>query len=230
MHHEEIKRWTRTLLIGGGVLLLLSLYLWFRRLYYDLHVFNKAVGDGAAIVAGLTLLIGPITRRFHSFVWLMAIRRQLGLLAFLFGLLHVFLSLQFNLDRYLKWEGVTPWIPRVFGFFAIIMWTYLAILSNNKSIVRMGAPQWKQIQQWGGWVAFFGVYFHVGFLKYRGWITWFQGLPNTREELVRPGWPPESLIIFVLMTLLILYRIGKKALSKSTHSNVSTVQGSTSSA
>ena len=89
MANERAVRWLKSIFISLLVFVFFSFYLYLRREVYNLGIANKAFGSAAAVVAGITLLIGPVSRRLPQLGKYLAYRRPLGILAFLTGLIHV---------------------------------------------------------------------------------------------------------------------------------------------
>lgn len=206
MTDETRKRWIKSLLIALVIFIILSMYLFLRRGYYNLFIINKVLGSEAAILAGITLLIGPL--RSVSFVApLMTIRRQLGLLAFGFAVLHIIASL-YQTERF-KWFSwyQNEWIPVAFGILAIVAWVYMTYISRNKKIEEFGVEVWKRRLSLAGKVGFLAIFIHVTVMKYEGWIRWVNGQVRQTAELANPQYPPASLFVFLFMLIIILSRL-----------------------
>ncbi|MBI2443564.1 MAG: hypothetical protein HYV40_06715 [Candidatus Levybacteria bacterium] len=206
MTSEDKKRWIKSIVIACTIFLLLSLYLFIRRGYYDLYIINKVFGSSAVILAGITLLIGPL-RQFSFGVSLMTIRRHLGLLAFGFAIVHILASLyQSNRFIWFSWY-LNEWIPVSAGFFAIALLAYMTYISRNKKIQELGPDVWKNRLSIAGKLSFLAIFLHLTIMKYQGWIRWFNGEVKQSQELANPTYPPASLFVFFLMLTVIIFRI-----------------------
>jgi len=196
----------RAAFISFVVFLLFSVYLYLRRGYYDVYIINKVLGSTAVVVAGLTLLAGPL-RRIRFITPLMTIRRQLGLTAFGLVVFHVIFSL-FQMERF-EWFSwyIEEWIPVTFGIIAVIAWICMVYISRDSKIVSLGADRWKKWLSFLGKLAFLAIFLHLVILKYPGWIRWFTGQTRQTPELLNPSYPPASLFVFLIMLVIILYRI-----------------------
>lgn len=204
--NETLKRWLRALVISLVVFLILSVYLYLRRGYYNLYIINKVFGSTAVVLAGVALLIGPLRKNpiASSF---MTIRRHLGLLAFGFALLHVIASLyQTNRFAWFSWY-LNEWIPVGFGILAILIWGYMAYISRNTKIVQLGVDEWKKRLSLAGKIGFLAIFLHLVIMKYEGWIKWFNGDIKQSAELANPSYPPASIFIFAIMLLIIIFRL-----------------------
>jgi len=207
MKQQELTRWVQSIVYTFVIFAFFSIFLYLRRGFYNLYIINKVFGSAAAVLAGLTLLIGPLSKRFTYFSHLMTIRRQLGLVAFSLALAHIIASLvqqkRFPFPAWYQGE----FIPVIVGILAILVWGYMAYISRNKKIKEMGAEVWKKRLSLAGQLGFLGIFIHLIVMKYQGWIRWFQGQVKQTPELVNPSYPPASLFVFTIMLGIIVYRI-----------------------
>ena len=63
----QFKQYAAAILSALIIFGFLSIYLFFRRGYYDLYIANKAFAGAGTILLGLVLLIGPLSRIFAGF-------------------------------------------------------------------------------------------------------------------------------------------------------------------
>src|SRR3989344_4485392 len=111
MNRNDAERWGKSILVFLIIFIGFSVYLYLRRGYYNLYIINKVFGSTAVILAGITLIIGPLSKKFSSFAQFMTIRRHLGLLAFGTAVLHIILSLsQTERFAWFSWY-LNEWIP-----------------------------------------------------------------------------------------------------------------------
>jgi len=86
----------------------------------------------------LTLMITPL-RRLSGKIWLIKLRRMLGLYAFFYACLHFITYIWF--DQYFDWMEVIRDIPKrpfiTVGFTAFVLLIPLAVTSNNKMMRRL---------------------------------------------------------------------------------------------
>ncbi|MBI4065222.1 hypothetical protein HY409_02545 [Candidatus Gottesmanbacteria bacterium] len=206
MNKEVTARWIKSIGITGIVFLLFSLYLWLRRGYYNDYIINKVFGSTSAVVAGLTLIIGPLAHRYRLFSLFMPIRRELGLLALALALFHVYYSVFLLPNKFPVSWFINEITPITFGGIAIAIWVYVASISSNKSITALGSDSWRWRQKIAGHTAFIAVYLHLVIMKYQGWISWWQGKVKVTPELANPSFPPASTFVFLIMTVILIYR------------------------
>lgn len=207
MTREELKRWGRAFLVSLVVFAFFSLYLYFRRGYYNLYIINKVFGSTAAVMAAITLLVGPLSKRLTFLSNLVTIRRELGIWAVGFAIVHIIFSLlQQNRFPFPDWY-TAEWIPVSAGVIAVSAWLYMTYLSRSKKIKEMGVDVWKKRLSLFGWIAFGAVFIHLTVMKYPGWIRWWQGQVKASPQLANPEFPPASLFVFAIILIVIVYRL-----------------------
>lgn len=207
MSSEDTKRWTKSILVAIVVFFILSFYLFERRGYYNFYIINKVFGSTAVVLAGITLIIGPLSKKISFFTKAMTIRRHIGLLAFLLALGHVVLSLLFLPHKFpISWY-IKEWLPITFGLLAICVWTYMAYISRDSKIKEFGAEIWKKRLSRSGQMAFILIFLHLTVMKTGGWLKWLNGEVKQTPELANPDYPPASLFVLFVATAVIVYRI-----------------------
>jgi methionine sulfoxide reductase heme-binding subunit len=86
-------------------------------------------------------------RRLLGWTWTMRVRRELGLFAFFYALIH-FLTYMV-LDQFFDWKGILGDIlQRPFitvGFTALVLLTPVAVTSTNGWVKRLGFLRWQRI-------------------------------------------------------------------------------------
>ena len=84
-----------------------------------------------------------------GWTWPMRVRRMLGLLAFLYAMLHVFTYTV--LDQGLDWHAILDDILKrkfiFFGFSTLLLLIPLAATSTNSALRRLGYVRWKQLHR-----------------------------------------------------------------------------------
>lgn len=203
---SQTGQWLVSLLTTLVVLAIFSLYLFARRGYYNLYIANKALGSTAAVVAGITLLIGPLVKTGRFNTGFLLLRRELGLSAFGAAVAHVAVSLfllpqKFPLAWYLQ-----EWLPIALGVAAIFIWAYLTSISSEQKMKELGGKRWIKHLRWGSWIAFGLIFGHLVIMKYPGWQRWWQGQVKASVELANFQYPPASLIVFVVLLGVLAYR------------------------
>ncbi len=150
-------------------------------------------GNWALRFVMITLAVSPL-RKITGKVWLLRFRRMLGLFAFFYALMH-FLN-WFVLDQGMLWSAIVEdLVERPFitlGFTALVLLTAMAVTSTNGMRRRMG-KRWDRLH--------YSVY-AVGVLGV--WHYWWQ----VKADIAEP------LVYAVILTILLGYRIWRKATTK----------------
>ncbi len=122
-------------------------------------------GDWALRFLLITLTVTPL-KRLSGQVWLMRLRRMLGLYAFFYVLLHfltyLWLDQQFLFSEILVDIGKRPYIT--VGFTAFILLIPLALTSNRYAMRRLGR-RWQKLHKSVYVIAAFGVLHYLWLVK-----------------------------------------------------------------
>lgn len=121
----------------------------------------------------ITIAITPLRDWFNA-VWLIHLRRMLGLFAFFYVLMHFLTWL--ILDQGLYWQGILPDIAKrpfiTIGFLAFLLLIPLAVTSTNGQMRRLG-KRWKTLHRLVYGITLLGV-----------WHYWWQVKADFREPLI----------------------------------------------
>jgi sulfoxide reductase heme-binding subunit YedZ len=114
----------------------------------------------------LTLCVTPL-RKLSGLHWLLRLRRQLGLTAFAYGVLHLLTYLwldQFwDVDAIAKDVLKRPFIT--LGFTGFLLMLPLALTSSNAAIRRLGGKRWQNLHRAVYAVAILGVSHYLWLVK-----------------------------------------------------------------
>ncbi|MBI4426582.1 MAG: ferric reductase-like transmembrane domain-containing protein [Candidatus Kerfeldbacteria bacterium] len=184
---------------------LLSLYLFFRRGYYDLFIANKIFAGVAAILFGLVLILGPLRRSFPGLQQSIDLRKELGIVAFFLALVHSVVSSFFLESHFSRTWFVENLWSVLFGVVALVVFAILLVISYRFLRERLGVNRWRVLQNWGMRIGFLLVVLHVGALKLPAWISWYQ--KGGEKELVHPEWPGAGLLVGWFLAFMLFVRI-----------------------
>lgn len=165
---------------------------------------NVSLAAGTLFLLGTVLLLGPLSRLFTVFDWALKFRKELGIMSFFTGFLHVYLVM-FPLARSGPWGMyLSRPLSAYPGLEALMILFILFIISNTFSTRALGAKLWWQIQYWGVRMAFALTAFHMVVLKYKTIVAWLvpggvTGAPNVVH------YPP--LIIWEAQFVLLIFLI-----------------------
>lgn len=139
-------------------------------------VVNRGASMGTLVLLGFVLLLGPMTRMFGG-GWrtLFMFRKELGVVAFVTGLVHVYLSM-FVFARFGPFGFYVgrPWSAYP-GLAALLIMAVLCFFSFHKTQASLAPTLWWKLQYLGARTAFLGIVMHVVVLRYSSWITWISG-------------------------------------------------------
>lgn len=186
----------------------LSIYLFFRRGYYDLYIANKIFAGVSAVLLGVIMLIGSGSRLFSFPDRYIQYRKELGIIAFILALIHGIVSFFFLPSKFPQSGFVdTLNVPFIFGLAAIIVLMGIFLISNDWAINALSRKKWWKLQYWGIRLGFTFVILHVFIMKWNGWLTWYRA--GGGKELVHPEWPGAGLIVGWFMAFVVFIRLAE---------------------
>jgi len=154
-------------LLSLGPLLRYGHGLWYDALGANpIEALTRGMGIWTLNFLLLTLCITPL-RKLSGLHWLLRLRRQLGLTAFAYGVLHLLTYLwldQFwDVDAIAKDVLKRPFIT--IGFATFVLLTPLAATSNNWAIRRLGGKRWQELHRLVYAAAILGVVHYLWLVK-----------------------------------------------------------------
>ncbi|MBI4092903.1 MAG: ferric reductase-like transmembrane domain-containing protein [Candidatus Kerfeldbacteria bacterium] len=202
---DAFRRYRTAVVIAVLPFALLSLYLFFRRGYYDLFIANKIFAGVAAILFGLVLILGPLRRSFPGLQQGRDLRKEFGIVAFFLALVHSAVSSFFLESHFSRTWFVENFWSVLFGGAALVVFAILLVISYRFLRERLGMNRWRTLQNWGMRIGFLLVVLHVGVMKFPGWISWYQ--KGGEKELVHPEWPGAGLLIAWVLAFALFIRL-----------------------
>lgn len=211
--HKESLDYLFASLLGFFFFMCISVFVYYRRGYFDLYIANKALAGSATILLGLVLLIGTGSRLFSFPDKFIQYRKEIGIFAFLLSVLHVIISLFFLPNKFSFVELLSyANKPGMYGLAALGVMTVILMSSHQKSMAALGMKVWWKIQYWGLRITFALITLHVFVMKWPGWIRWFE--VGGSSELVHPEWPGAGILVGLFMIAVILIRLSELGGSK----------------
>lgn len=193
---SELRLYFHVLLFGLGFFGLAFTYTTWQEIP---NVLNKSVADTSIFLIGMSMLLTSLCY-FWDFVDTKIIyRKHLGLIGFAFGLVHIGLSWDVfkRLITIETWQQGVPWAAFTAAI-ATVIFTIMALISNNYSTRKLGGQRWRQTLRLG-YVAIIFVWLHVALLKSKYWIRWWQEGPDSP--------PSMSLLVALFMLIVVVMRI-----------------------
>jgi len=153
-----------------------------------IEVITHTTGDWTLRLILTTLAITPL-RRLTRQHWLIGVRREIGLFAFFYGVLHfttyIWLDKFFDLHEIVKDVYKRPFITA--GFTAFVLLIPLAVTSTAGWIRRLGGKNWQRLHRLIYASAVIGVIHYI-------WLV--------KADVRKP------LQYALVLSLLLLYRVG----------------------
>ena len=109
---------------------------------------ENELGLSALIFLVASLACTP-ARRLLGWTWPSRIRRELGLFAFFYAVLHflVYLVVDQGFNWWVIWGDIAERPFITVGFFALVLMVPLAVTSTNGSVRRLGFRRWTRLHQ-----------------------------------------------------------------------------------
>src|ERR1700758_131950 len=131
-----------------------------------IEVITHSTGDWTIILLLVTLSITPL-RRFTGQLWLIRLRRMIGLFAFFYGCLHF--TTYIWLDKFFDWHEMLVDIGKrrfiTVGFLGFVLLIPLAVTSTAGWIRRLGGRRWQRLHQLIYVTAVAGVIHYIWLVK-----------------------------------------------------------------
>jgi sulfoxide reductase heme-binding subunit YedZ len=171
-----------------------------------IEVITHSTGDWTLILILATLAITPL-RRITRQYWLISLRRMIGLFAFFYGTLHfltyIWLDKFFDLHEMFEDIAKRPFIT--IGFSAYLLLIPLALTSTAWSIRRLGGKNWQRLHRLIYLTGILGVIHYAWLVK------------ADHRKPIEYG---------IILSILLLYRIGIWAREKRRQQGISVAIGS----
>jgi sulfoxide reductase heme-binding subunit YedZ len=188
---------------------LVGVFFWLRSEWSPMHRWNRAFGDASLILVAMVMCIGPLTRLWRTSTTLLPWRRELGIWAFVAGLVHAGFILFGWVD--LEWQRLfgLAFHPNLFkyvmidkgfglsnviGIMALFYGLVLALTSNDLSQRWLGMSVWKFMQQ-GAYILWVLILAHTAYFLYLHFVDFHKATPD--PNLIQ--WPFVWLVVFVFL-------------------------------
>lgn len=155
---------------------------WYIEITTPFGTLNKAAADTAVILMGLSMLLSSLCYFWNFVDTKIVYRKHLGLAGFAFAVVHLLLSWSAftNMLKLETWAAGKAY-PAFAGTLGFLIFTVMALISNNYSATTLGGRVWRGILRLG-YPALLLVAIHVILLKHSRWQTWaaegFKTLPS----------------------------------------------------
>lgn len=160
---------------------------------------NKAFADTSIYLIGFSMALASVCYFWNLFDRFITYRKQLGVVGFVFGLIHIYLSfgvLQ-KLFMFETWQKAVPWGPFT-GAIATVIFFVMTLATPSVVAKKLGGQLWRSILRFGH-VAVALIWLHVYFLKFGYILKWYNEGMKT--------FPSSSAIVLAFMTIVIVLRV-----------------------
>lgn len=192
------KIWRHSLCLSLLTCVVFWLGLYFLEAGFSLANFSQALAGTAAVLIGASFALSGFCYYWDFLDTKIIYRKYLGLVGFWYALAYSISLLLVYPDRYF------------FGFFknflsadfilglsSMAIFTFMALISTDKIMIKMGPHIWRQFMRLG-YLAWFLLVLRAWFLEKDLWIDWL---------LARQGWPSPRLVLSFFVIAVILFRI-----------------------
>jgi len=152
-----------------------------------IYLSNKIFALTAVTMISISVLIGPLASFFPYFGKKIGVRKEIGIVGFLLGLIHIIISFLYSLWGF-TWAFLAANL-------ATILLIIVTIFSNKKSLLYFGYKKWKAIQRLV-WLALIFIVFHI--LALGQFVVWKNWLSN---PAITYYLPPTNLVIIIFVML-----------------------------
>lgn len=202
-----IIQYVKALVVSLTIFTILSFYLFLRRGYYDLYIVNKVFAGTSIVMLGIVLLMGSLSRLYDRFDGWLKYRKELGIVAFFYVILHVISSFSFLPHKFPLSFFINNPIPSYLGFASLIILVFLFFISFEYMEEKLGNSLWWFLQNWGIRIGGVLAFLHVLIMKYPGWVKWFK--QGGSPDLARPFLPPASFLAGWFFGFVICVRLAE---------------------
>ncbi len=203
-------------ILAATVVVFFSLYLVTRRGYYfdapvtadPLFVPNKAIACAGMTLLAFTFLLGPLSRYFNRWDYLLVYRKEIGIVGGFLAVFHGIISYFFLPKKFpQEWLDFSSWEFGA-GLVGVFLLVSLFILSLQKVIARMDGKSWWFLQRWGLRLAIIATLVHVFVMKWAGWIKWIKvGGGKPTAELANPWMPGLGILASLFIAWVVIVRL-----------------------
>lgn len=190
--------WKHSLLFGGLVFALLLVYTVIYNHALTILAVSQAVAGSAAVMIGSSFAISGFSYYFDFLDKKICYRKYIGLIGFFLAFLYAVLLLFINPKRYFYgfFDNFFS-ADFILGLTALGILAFMAIISNNAIMQKMGPKNWRRGLRLG--------YIAYALLVIRGYLfekaAWFAWLNDPK------GLPPPRLVVSVFAVLVICLRL-----------------------
>ena len=197
---KDIKRkiWSHSLIIAFFVYLLIFLLSASIDKEFSFLQISKALAGTSALMFAASFSLSGFCYYWDFLDTKIGYRKYLGLVAYWLALAYSISILIINPDKYLFNIINNLFTADVFfGLLAMIIFSFVAFISQDKIMIRMGPKKWRYSLRLG-YLAWILLAIRAWFLEKEIWSEYFQALE---------GFPPPRLLLSLLVIAVIIFRV-----------------------
>jgi DMSO/TMAO reductase YedYZ heme-binding membrane subunit len=204
-----LKLWLNTFSFGGLVFLFVCYYYFFQGDNFSLQLINKATASTAIILMGLSFALSGLGYYWDFADRKLPYRKYLGLVGYFFVLWHGLNSLYYyflantGLEKFILHKDwiffnftINNRIPFILGAASLVIFTLMALISNNYATKKLGGVRWRKLLR-VGYIALLFAFVHFTVKNLEIWINWFKDGANTLPQM-------SSLLALYIVFILLL--------------------------
>jgi len=155
---------------------------------FDLSIVNKSLGTAALFLIALSMFLTGASYFSRRPARPLAFRKHYGLVGFWTGLIHAAVN-----HFLLPVAGLHPerkldaWLSDAPGLVALILFGFMAFVSNGGVKGRLGGETWRKFLRYAGYAALLLVLAHTGLLKWSSWTKYFRTFNPVLPSLSLPA-------------------------------------------
>lgn len=193
-----LRMWYKSSAFSIILLGILLIYIYLLNGILSLRTASTAVAGTGAIMIGLSFALSGISYYFRSISWLLAYRKYFGLIGFFYACGYSMLLLIVDPQTY--FYGFFTNLPTfnfILGLSAMFIFTYMALISNQWAMTRIGPQLWRKELRIG-YIAYALLIMRATILEKDLWIQWIQ---------LHATLPPPRLLVACFAISVIILRI-----------------------
>lgn len=193
----RLKMWRNSLITAYNIFLIFLWYVFFLRGSLTIASVNDAIAATASIMIGFSFAFSGFCYYFNFLDSKIAYRKYLGLIGFWLAFLYTFMLVILNPQKYFYGLFTHVWSADIIlGFMALGIFTFMAIISTQWAMRRMGVTYWRRGLRLG-YLAYALLIVRAAIIEGDAWRIWF-AYPH--------GLPPLRLVASVFATLVLCLR------------------------
>lgn len=178
--------------------MIFNLYEYFYSREFSMITVARATAGVGALMIGFSFALSGLAYFFNFVDRILGYRKNIGLVGYYFALAYCWMLLFVDPDKYLYsfFENFISW-DFTLGLGAMAIFTFMAIISNNKAMKIMGVSTWRRGLRLG-YLAITLLVVRTVILEGDYWRKWFQA---------PAGLPPLHMLVTILAFGVILLRL-----------------------